>query len=118
MGHFRLPTARLRSCSGASADPQKADHIRAPALVVSRVPGTDIASIILRRAIKQKVEEHDVPMIHHPCFGGSGLREGEKRAMPMAEAQKLLIGHHPKAHFQRHGKSLIAVRLMAAFKLS
>jgi hypothetical protein len=38
--------------------------------------------------------------------------------MPMAEAQKLLIGHHPKAHFQRHGKSLIAVRLMAAFKFS
>jgi len=43
LGHFRLPTARLRSCSGASTDPQKADHIRAPALVVSRVPGSDIA---------------------------------------------------------------------------
>ena len=41
LGNFRLPTARLRSCSGASADPQKADHIRAPALVVSRVPEPD-----------------------------------------------------------------------------
>src|SRR6185295_10327532 len=44
VGHFRLPTARLRSCSGASADPQKADHIRAPALVVSRVPEPEVTS--------------------------------------------------------------------------
>src|SRR5262245_11502929 len=36
--------------------------------------------------------------------------------MPMAEARKLLIGHHPKTHFQRHGKSLIAVGHIAAFR--
>ena len=73
-GYLRPPTARSRSCPGASAIPQKADHIRAPALVVSW--GQE-RSLKLRQ-ISEK--EHGPQSLRRPVSNRRGLEVGKRAA--------------------------------------